>query len=93
MVSPVRFKALWTNEREYYAIGRDGVSGRPVLEVMMTGIIWYSRYFLLSDDEFAAWQLDHEALSELAARCAGAAGIRFNRERFLYSQMTSENAE
>ncbi len=87
----MKFRSAHINREGYYALGVDEETNSYVLEVVMTWIAWYSRYFRLSKEEFEGYPGNQAEMDSLAHSCAGAAGIENNRERFIYSQKSEEN--
>jgi hypothetical protein len=87
----MKFKRVHTNQDEYYSIGIDEETGGYVLDIVMTGVAWYSRYFRLTKEEFEAYPKNRATMDRLARGCAGASGIENNRARFISSQKTDEN--
>ncbi len=88
----MKFRAIHTNQENYYAVGFDDDTQQLVLEVVITWIAWYNRYFALTREEFDWFTSDRQRLDDLAAACAGVNGIANHRERFLHSQKIEENA-
>lgn len=56
-----------------------------VMEVMITGIAWYSIYFRLSDDEIDQFNRDNNALIDLSQRFAVDKGKKFYKDRLIIS--------
>jgi hypothetical protein len=87
----MKFRAEHINREGYYCLGIDEETKTYVLEVIITWVAWYSRYFRLSKEEFERYPNNQAGIDAMALSCAGAAGIENNRERFIYSQKTEEN--
>lgn len=90
-VDHMNFQRIHTNKREYYSIGVDLDTNRLVLEVLITWVAWYSRYFSISQEEFDWFNSSRNRLDELAASCAGPMGIANNQQRFIHSEKVEEN--
>jgi hypothetical protein len=87
----VNLQRVHTNQSEYYSLGIDEETKGHVLEVVITWVAWYSRFFKLTKEEFEAYPANQVEIDELARSCAGANGITNNRERFICSQKSEEN--
>ena len=88
----MRFKALFTDKENYYSVGIDEETGEYVMEVVVTWIAWYSRYFRLTPEEIQRFEEDHHSLSEMARAFVGSGGVTHYGDRMIFSEKTEENA-
>ena len=87
----MKFRSVHTNQEGYYSLGVDEETGAYVLEVVMTWVAWYSRFFRLTKEEFEGYPQNQATIDQLAKACAGANGIQNNPDRFISSQKVEEN--
>jgi len=87
----MKYRSVHINKDGYYSIGIDEETGPYVLEVVMTWVAWYSRYFRLSKEEFDSYPKNQAEIDLLARACAGDSGIKNNQDRFIYSEKSQEN--
>ena len=87
----MKFKSLYKNQDHYYSIGIDEETGDYVMEVVITHIAWYSRFFKLTDDEVKRFKEKEDSLNGIASSFASSAAIQNYTERLILSQKTDEN--
>lgn len=87
----MKFKSLYTNQEHYYSIGIDEESGDYVMEVVITHIACYSRFFRLTEDEIKRFKDQEDSLNGIAGSFASPAAIKVYAKRLIYSQKTEEN--
>lgn len=89
----MKFRSVHVNQEDYYSLGVDEQTNSYVLQVTITWVAWYSRYFKLSKAELEDYPSNRVMIDGLARSCMGPAGIANNRERFLYSEKSEENLD
>ena len=87
----MKLRTIYINQEGYYSIGVDEETGTYVLDVVMTGIAWYSRLFRLTKEEFEEYPKNRAMIDRLAQSCTGTDGIENNRDRFISSGLAAEN--
>ena len=66
----------------YYEIGYDKENDRYILAVLITWVMWYYRYYLISQEEYEWYKTDIYKLDLLADECYKAGTTC---ERFIHS--------
>lgn len=59
-----------------------------VMECVVTWIVWYNRYYRITEEEYFLWKNDVEKLDELADMLYKS---ELRSERFLFSENKKEN--
>ena len=83
------YTPIFTNSEKYYSVGTDG-NEDYVMEIVITWVAWYSRYFRISKQEFNWHKNDLRKLDTLADRFYSYKNPK-DCEQFIYSQKTKEN--
>ena len=87
----MKLKTLFIDQENYYSIGIDEETGEYVMQVVITWIAWYSRYFRLTPDEVQRFEADPRSLSGLARAFAGSGAVTKYADRMIRSEKTEEN--
>jgi len=87
----MNYSPSYIDKENYYSVGVDSETGNHMLEVVITHIAWYSRYFALTEDEIRRFKSDPASLKPLALSLAGSGAIKVYASRLVYSEKTAEN--
>lgn len=87
----MKFRELYTDKDNYYSVGIDEETGEHVMEVVITWIAWYSRYFRLTDDEIQRFEADRGSLAGIARAFAGSGAVSNYGDRMILSEKIEEN--
>ena len=79
----MRFRSTYDDSERYYSVGIDEETGQGVLEVVLTGVVWTSLFFRLSDNELNSFQQDRHSLDDLAERLAHDKGVHVYSDRLI----------
>ena len=71
-----------------YSVGYDEKSKQYIMEIVITWIAWYNRYYLISKEEYQWFETFIEKLDTLADRCLR---IEEFGDRFIKSDKLEEN--
>lgn len=82
------YRCLHVNPEHYYSVGEDESTGRPVMEVVITAVGWYSLYFWLTEEEMQAFRADPDALTDLSHRMAVDKGKHHFKNRLIQPAAT-----
>lgn len=84
----MKLKNEKVRNKKLYCVGYDEEHNRYILEIVITWMAWYNRYYLISKEEYEWFDTDIEKLDSLAEDCCqtGPCG-----GRFLYSDKRDEN--
>jgi len=74
----------------YFSIGRDIENGCYCIEVIMTWVAWYSRYFEISEEEYYHALNELSGFIDLSNKLAKLVNP-YESVRFLYSELAIEN--
>lgn len=80
------YSEIYCSSDNYYSVGIDADTGEPLIQVVITWVAWYSVYFRLTPEEFAAFQCDHEALTPLSYELAKDKGFDKFRDRLVHNE-------
>ena len=86
----MKFRSTFINSDKLYSVGIDEESGKYCMAVMVTWIAWYTRYFELTAQEYGLPGRDIERLNKISELFQGLTNPK-ESERFLFSEMKSEN--
>ena len=87
----MKYEAEFIDRDYYYSVGVDLSTGEYIMEVVITHIAWYSRYFSLSENEVSKFKEDNTSLRNLAKSFGAPGAVKAYAERLVNSQNTQEN--
>lgn len=78
------------NTEYFFSVGFDEISGKYILDTVITYVSWYSRFYIITKEEYEWFDNDMEKLIELEQDCFKK---NTSHERFYFSEMCSENTK
>lgn len=84
----MKLKDEKVRNEKYYCVGYCEYLNKYVLVTTVTWVVWYSRYYEISEEEYLSFESDIQKLDMLAMECNNLENLS---ERFLFSDKSEEN--